>query len=140
MSIPRQALDLENRSIGRGGEPTFSRAYQLLLAEWRAGVRNRELGLHLMFLAWYLLCEPPFLTGLDKGDVESSGLSAVFREVHEHFLPTISDDPEMLYAVGLMAQLFPYVLGDEEKFEALSREYLELFKTLAPRGLPSNVF
>jgi len=84
MSIPREALELEYRSVGRRGGPVRFRAHQLLLAEWRRGSRERELGLHLMFLPRYLLCEPPHLTGLDEPSDESSTLGAIFREVHEH--------------------------------------------------------
>lgn len=126
MSIPPEVLDLENRSIGRGGEPTLFRAYELLVAEWRAGIRDRELGLHLMFLAWYLLCEPPHLTGFDERAVAPSKLPKVFGEVHYHFMATIGGDAEMLYSVGLMAHLFPYLLGDEAEFEALAERYRAL--------------
>jgi hypothetical protein len=46
----------------------------------------------------------------------------------------------MLYAVGLMAHLFPYLLGDEAEFEALAREYRSLYRSLAPRGISPEVF
>lgn len=69
MGVPHDVLELENRSPGCDGEPTLFRAYELLLAAWRRGSRDREVGLHLMFLAWYLLCEPPHLTGLDERGV-----------------------------------------------------------------------
>ena len=62
MGIPQEALELEERAIQ--GEPTLGRAYELLLGQWNSGDRSRELALHLMFLAWYLCIEPPFLTGL----------------------------------------------------------------------------
>ncbi len=140
MSVSCEVLDLENRSLGRDGEPTLCRAYELLLSEWRTGSRDREVGLHLMFLSWYLLCEPPHQTGLHERPVPSSALSAVFREVHEHFRPNIAADAEMLYAVGLMAHLFPYLLGDEAEFGALARDYRSLYRFLAPRGISSEVF
>lgn len=140
MTISCEVLDLENRSLGSDGEPTLCRAYELLLAEWRAGAHDREVGLHLMFLAWNLLCEPPHLTGLDERRVPSSALAAVFREVHEHFRPHITTDAEMLFAVGLMADLFPYLLGDEAEFESLAREYQSLYRSLAPRGISPELF
>jgi hypothetical protein len=46
----------------------------------------------------------------------------------------------MLYAVGLMAQLFPWLLGDEGQFEALAQEYRSLYRKLAPRGLSPAQF
>lgn len=140
MTVPREALTLEYQSLGRHGEPTLFRAYEILLAEWRGGSRDREIALHLMFLAWYLLCEPPHLTGLDKMRVHPSDLSAVFCEVHEYFRPSIGTDAEMLYAVGLMAHLFPYLLGDETEFEALARDYRVLYRALAPDGISADRF
>jgi hypothetical protein len=104
------------------------------------GSRDQELGLHLMFLSWYLLCEPPHLTGLNKHSVPLSSLAPVFHEVHEHFIPTIKADAEMLYVVGLMTVLFPYFLGDTETMEALAREYRTLYRLLEPRGLAAEVF
>lgn len=140
MSIPAEILDLENRSIGVSGEPTLGLAYERLLAEWRRGSREREVGLHLLFLAWYLLCEPPHITGLDEVRTPSTTLPGVFREVHEWFHHRIRSDAEMLYVVGLMAYLFPYLLGDEEEFEALAREYRRLYRSLAPDGISPDVF
>ena len=52
MPIPHEALDLENRSVGTNGKPTLAEAYKLLKKPWFDGDRDRELGLHLMFLAW----------------------------------------------------------------------------------------
>lgn len=51
MTLPQAILDLENRSLGVQGEPTLGRALELALAEWRAGSRDRELRLHLLFLS-----------------------------------------------------------------------------------------
>ena len=63
MPIPEEALDLENRSIGINGEPTLAAAYEILKNQWNNGERDRELGLHLMFLAWYGTSEPEYITG-----------------------------------------------------------------------------
>lgn len=140
MGLPHEVLELANRSLGRGGERTLFRAYGLLLAEWRRGSRDREVGLHLMFLAWYLLCEPAHLTGLDEGTVPASTLSAVFQEVHEHFVPTIRSDAEALFVVGLMAHLFPWLLGEVAEVEALAKEYRTLYRGLASQGLSADLF
>jgi len=43
MRVPREVLELENRSLGRGAEPTLFRAYEPLITEWRSGSRDREL-------------------------------------------------------------------------------------------------
>jgi hypothetical protein len=140
MVIPPEALDLENRSIGSNGQPTLAGAHVLLVAQWRKGDRDRELGLHLMFTAWYLLFEPPCLTGLDAARVRSEDLAVLFSEVHDYFKPTIASDAEMLYAVGLMAHLFPWVLGDESTWEAVARDYRVRYRQLAPQGLSPEMF
>jgi hypothetical protein len=140
MSIPEAVLELENRSIGQAGEPTLAHAYDLLLAEWHRGCRDREVGLHLIFLAWYLLCEPAHLTGLSECESVESTLTKVFGEVHDYFVPSIRGDAEMLYVVGLMAHLFPYLLGEEAEFTKLSQKYRERYRSLAPDGIPSDMF
>ena len=103
MRFPKEVLELENRSLGRSGEPTLAAAYEVLIEQWEAGSRDREVGLHLMFLAWYLLCEPGFLTGLDRLEHLADGLPQTFNQVHDYFAPTIDSDVEMLYVVGLMS-------------------------------------
>lgn len=138
--LPADALALENRAIGRGGEPTLAGAYEILLREWRNGVRERELGLHVAFLAWYMLVEPPFLTGLEEARMPSSPLAEVFREVHDYFAPGQHSDAETLYVFGLMAHLFPSVLGDETTWEARSRQYRIAYRKLQPDGIRPEVF
>ena len=140
MGIPADVLELENRSIGVDGEPTLGLAYERLLAEWRMGSRHREVGLHLMFLAWFLLCEPPQLTGFDENRTEPTTPAGVFREVHESFRHRIGSDAEMAYVIGLMAHLFPWLLGQVEEFEALAQEYRRVYRSLAPDGISPDTF
>ncbi|HEY2749357.1 MAG TPA: hypothetical protein VGL86_32285, partial [Polyangia bacterium] len=74
-------MELEQRSIGTRGAPALGDAYQVLREQWRAGDRDREVALHLMFLAWYLNIEPPFLTGLDERRTPSTQLCFGYRTV-----------------------------------------------------------
>lgn len=67
MPISEKAIELENRSVH--GAPTLGDAFELLRGQWQSGERERELALHLMFLAWYLQIEPAHLTGLDEARV-----------------------------------------------------------------------
>lgn len=147
MPIPVEALAFEDRFRGRKGEPTLAEAYRIIQAAWRGGDRDRELGLHLMFAAWLCLCEPLGLTGM--GNVLAytnenwhlaDDLQTTFNEVHDYFRASIQDDAEMLYVVGLMAQLFPYMLGDENEWEAVSKAYRKRYRELLPNGIDPNTF
>ena len=142
MSISPAARELENRYFGDQGEPTLGPALGLILDQWRSGDRERELGLHLLFLAWYLMVEPPFLTGLDETRVSSEELAAVFREVHDWLLPdaTATQDAEVLYVTGLMASLAPWLLGDSEEWTRRSEAYRTRYRELMPSGLDPQVF
>jgi hypothetical protein len=140
MAISADALVLEQRSVDRSGKPALGEAYELLRDQWRSGDRDRELALHLMFLAWYLTIEPPFLTGLDARRTPSDELPAAFLEVHGHFEASIESDVEMLYVVGLMAHLCAWCIGDVDSWDARSLEYKPAYRQLAPDGLSPSLF
>src|SRR4051794_33938801 len=102
-----QITAIENEYRAPFGRPSLGDAYALLKTRWQAGRHDLETGLRLMFLAWYACAEPPFLTGLPPQ--ENTG--QVFREVFAHFGGTSSTEPELLHAVGLMCDLFPWCVG-----------------------------
>ena len=140
MDIPVEALELENRSIGIGGEPTLADAYAILRERWIAGDRNRELGLHLMFLAWYGMVEPPFLTGfLEENEINGS-LMQTLTEVHNFFQPRTAEDAELLYAFGLAAHLFGFMFDDPTTWELRGEEYRKLYRQIAPNGIDPTIF
>jgi hypothetical protein len=141
MSLPQAILDLENRSIGARGEPTLGRALELAEAEWRAGNRDRELRLHLLFLCWYCSLEPPFLTGLSESGASSTDLALLFQDVYKSFADGILDDAECLFTVGLMAQLTPWGLGEDvPTWEARSNAFRTRYRALAPEGFSPGLF
>ena len=140
MGIPQEVLDLENRSIGVGGEPTHADAYAILRERWIAGDRNRELGLHLMFLAWYGMVEPPFITGFVDGNDLTTTLLQTFIEVHDYFDPSTSGDVEILYAFGLFAHLFGFMLDDPKTWDFRAEEYKKLYRQIAPNGIDPTIF
>jgi hypothetical protein len=151
MPIPNEVLQLENRYIGRDGEPTLAAAYQILKQLWVEGNRDREVLLHLLFLSWYGMCEPPFLTGFglnadgsfrrfQPSDEEMTELPAMFNQVHEYIQPIILDDAEMLYVVGLMANLFPWLLGNTTEWMERSDMYRRQYRALKPNGVDPAVF
>jgi hypothetical protein len=141
MSLPRAILDLENRSVGVHGEPTIGPALDLAAAEWRSGNRDRELCLHLLFLSWYCNLEPPHLTGYQQAAFPSSELSELFHDVYESIEAQVLDDAECLYVVGLMAQLTPFLLGeDESTWQDRSLAFRKRYRMLAPEGLTASLF
>ncbi|PYI70877.1 MAG: hypothetical protein DMF02_07750 [Verrucomicrobia bacterium] len=85
MPIPPQALELEDA--------------------WEQGQRDRELVLHLLFLTWYGLIEPKHITGFDEDQATQDHLQQTFTHVYGTVANDIEHDPEMLYVVGLMANL-----------------------------------
>jgi hypothetical protein len=111
-----------------------------LFEEWNAGNHTRELGLDLMFQCWYLQTEPTFLTGYGLIQQEDTNVATIFNEVHDSFALEIHNDPEMLYIVGLMAEITPWALGDEDVWTARSLEYRNLYAQLEPNGLEPELF
>lgn len=115
-------------------------AYRILRQAWDKGERDRELGLHLLFLSWYGLVEPPFLTGFPPSRENSQDLQHAFSEVYQQFSPRYGDDPEFLYAVGLMVHLFPWALDESAAWEQISEEYRRKYRQLAPQGFNPALF
>ena len=141
MNIPDALLALENISIGRDGEPTLGDALVLALDEWRSGNSDRELRLHLLFLAWYCNIEPSHLTGLDKTTIASSELDGIFQDVYTTFAEEIADDAETLYVVGLMAHLSPWLLGEDvPTWEVRSKDFQMRYRELLPDGISPGCF
>ena len=142
MTLPPAILELENRNIGFGGEPTLGQALELAVQAWRSGDRGRELRLHILFLTWYCMVEPPHLTGHDEDEhVLSRNSPGLFSEVYETFAPTIDDDPECLFVVGYMAMIAAWALGgDEAVWEARSDAFQLRYRQLLPDGFGPEHF
>ena len=142
MPVSEKAMELELQSLGNHGAPTLGPAFEVIRDQWRAGERDRELALHLMFLAWYLNIEPAHLTGLDETRISSKDLVEMFNEAHDWLLPdeAASDDAEALYAAGLPARMFPWVLGDHDLWSARSESYRLRYRELAPDGIAGSIF
>lgn len=136
----QDVLDLENRSLGANGEPTLAAAYEILKEQWRNGDRDREVGLHLMFLAWYGIIEPEHLTGFSKSDMIRLELNQMFSEVHAFFEPQIVHDAEMLYAFGLAGAMFWFMLNDDKIWEQRAKDYRKAYRALQPNGLDPRIF
>lgn len=66
MNGPDIILALVNRSPEARGESRVGEAHGIRVQDWDAGNRDRELRLHLLFLAWYCNLEPSHLTRFDE--------------------------------------------------------------------------
>ncbi len=114
MPVRDEIIELEQNSA-------TGSAYERLREQWRLGERDREVALHVMFLAWDLLMEPAHLTGRTSS-IQDAELVAIFNEAHASVLADgdQSRDAEALYVVGLMAHLAPWLVGPHEEWEARS--------------------
>jgi hypothetical protein len=102
---------------------------------------DRELRLHLLFLSWYCNLEPPHLTGLEDSRVPSAGLPQLFQEVFASFADSIINDAETLFAIGLMAHLTPWLLGEDvPTWESRGAAFRARYRLLAPNGLSPALF
>ncbi len=145
MPISQKAIDLENRNIGINGEPTLAAAYEILKEQWDNGDRDRDLGLHLMFLAWFGAFEPDYITGFSKSWEENmKELLPVFAEIHAYFEAEIHKDVEMLYVVGLIANMYWFMLDDDVEiakvWEERGKKYHEQYRAIAPNGIDPSIF
>ena len=110
--------------------------YQNLRERWRAGERDREQGLHLLFLAWMHWAEPDFLTGM----AHDPGAQALWHEIFDHFAGEASTDAEFLWVAGLMATIAPWALGVERIWQAASERLRARAKALNPAGFAPEQF
>ncbi len=121
---------IEDRYVS-GGERALGQAYEALLERFERGSRDRETCLRLMFLAWYSCSEPSFLTGLPEDNP-----GAPWRDVFKAALVELggeqSEDPELLFTVGLMASMFPYCCGDEQEWSSIGNDFKQRYWTLPP--------
>jgi len=110
--------------------------YRQLREGWLAGDRDREHALHLLFLAWMHWADPSFVTGMpdDARAVE------LWHEVFAHFGGEHSSDAEFLHVAGLMAHLFPWVLGDEPAWAAAAEHMKARSLQFRPEGFTPDSF
>lgn len=120
--------EIERRYRERGG-PILGEAFARLKERWDAGARDTETALRLLFLCWYGIVEPPGNTGLTGDAAAQEAFGRVFAEAGG-----LDADPEILFAVGHMASLFPFNLGDERKWAALGKKALECARAKNPAG------
>jgi hypothetical protein len=111
---------LEAQFDGLDGKPTLGRAYELLMARWNGGMRDRETALRLLFLSWYTVAEPTGMTGLESVSVDMN-LTREFLEAAK--LDDDEEDDELWFAVIAMTDVAPYAFPDMEYWMALAEHY-----------------
>lgn len=110
--------------------------YAELKAGWLTGDRNRDRAFELMFHAWMNWVEPGFVTGME----DDPDAPALWKDAFEHFGGERSDDPEFLFAAGIMARIGSYGLGDDLEWERRGDLLLARARELQPSGFSPDVF
>lgn len=110
--------------------------YRTLRDGWDAGNRTREDSLQLLFLAWMHWADPEFITGLP----EDPRAETLWHEIFASFGGEASMDAEFLHVAGMMARLFPYVLGDNDTWEDAGCRMTARSLELSPNGFPPELF
>ena len=113
---------------------SLGRAYDALVVRWKEGARDRETALHLLFLIWYGLAEPPYLTGLK--DVNRTRIVELFQRLGGEF----STDPEVLFVVSVMCDNAPWALGEELYWRGIGRRFRLRLREMADPGLSKQTF
>jgi hypothetical protein len=109
------------------GAPTLGFAAAALLARWQFGLRYEETLLRLVFLRWYSLIEPPFLTGL--GDF---GETVDAETLITEFGGDASLSDEGRFIIGILGHgPFAFGLGEEEAWRERARTF---FRAAAVSG------
>lgn len=116
---------IEDRYCKRG-ESSLGEAFEALRDRWEQGERDRETALRLLFLSWYTLAEPVWLTGLP----DSSDVFAWFKRVSEHLDETLGSDKEYHFVLGYMATAYPWCCGDEAEWAKRGPKHLKKVKSL----------
>ena len=140
MSIPARALELENQYV-ESSEPTLFAAFEVIRDHWRSGHRERETALHLVFLDWFMLVEE-WQVGYERNyDEENDAeLGSLIYEAHDYLNPAQSEDAELLYVFGVMADIAPWELGDFYLWKRRAEEFLAKSRQLQPDGLDPEIF
>jgi hypothetical protein len=110
--------------------------YTQLRDRWDVGDRDREHALRLLFLAWMHWADPPFVTGMS----EDPRAEELWHEIFLHFGGEDSCDAEFLHVAGLMAGIFPWVLGDKQAWDAAAERMKMRSLQLRPEGFPPEFF
>jgi len=114
----------------------LEKSYLELRDSWERGDRDREHVLQLFFLSWMHWADPPFVTGMS----DDPRANEIWHEIFDFFGGEKSSDAEFLHVAGLMAHLFPWVLGDEIEWMTIVKRLKARSLELQPNGFPAEMF
>lgn len=135
MSGQRECVGRKERTFD-DKSADMERDYTELKARWLAGERDRELGLRLMFFAWMHWADPPFVTGL----IDDPVAEELWRDVFAYSGGETSIDAEFLFVSGIMAELFPFALGDEKEWSQRGSRMKSRAMNLQPTAFSLSTF
>lgn len=125
----------EINEIERGyshGAPTLGFAGNALLQRWQFGLRDEETLVRLIFVLWYSMTEPLFLTGLDKfrgDDLSVDGLIEDYGGAAR-----LSGESRFIFAL-LGHGGYAYGLGKESEWQERSRRFFADAVEMQPHSL-----
>jgi len=102
------------------GAPTLGFAGNALFQRWEFGLRDEETLIRIIFLLWYRMTEPLFLTGLDKFRAEDVSVDGLIRD----FGGEIRLSGETRFIVAVLGHgSYAYGLGSEAEWQEKSRRF-----------------
>lgn len=103
----------------------FGEAFSFLMRRWQAGMRDEETAVRLLFFCWLSAIEPPYLTELPD-------VSPLFAEIFEQAGGENHATTLILFAVGVMAEMFPWAIGAEAAWAERAQRLKHKAKELQP--------
>lgn len=101
------------------GVPCLGQAFRHWLYRWEMRVRDQETALRLVFLGWYRDCGKWEMVSGDL-DVRTPEIEAFIEE----YGGLAAMDAESLFVIGFLADMSPWAMGDETKWEAQAGKVL----------------
>jgi hypothetical protein len=117
-------------------EQAVEATYTELKTRWRAGERDRELALQLLYFAWMHWADPPFVTGMNNDE----DAIPLWFEVFEFFGAEEASDAEFLHVTAIMGIITPDELGGEELWVPRIERLQARSRQLRPEGFAPEVF
>ena len=93
----------------------------MLEKEWASGKRDTHIARRILFLAWYAVVEPSFVTGIDS----TPYVKQVWHELLSVVERSAQNNLESALILGYMASFAPYVFGSDDVWLPKAQSLLE---------------